>query len=540
MNGLMPPNKLYYKSNFSVFFFFGLIILLPFIGIFSKVNYDLNLFFDFFQNSYTHRLIYFSVYQAFVSAILSCFLAIPFALALNRHKDLKIIKFIISLCGFCFVIPTILIVYAVIKLYGNNGFYNLYFNLYEHLSIETIFGIKAILIAHTLLNTPFATRLFIQSLNSIPSKYYEISGSLNIKFLGNLVRLEWPYIKQNFFSVFSIIFSLCFLSFAIVMALGGGPMYSTIEVAIYQYALFELNFNKAILLSFLQIFICLFFLFIGFYKLKGSNFFDVDQTNFIHPHKEYKVIKTIDFLLIIFFSIFFFSPILCVIYNFFHYGYYTTLINAKFLESFFNSLIISVTTGVIVSIVGFIISSILVINYKNIFFQQSIFLISSSIIIISPIIFSLGYFIILGELRYLHFFKYLVIILINCLFLIPFSILILFNNLKNIFLNFESFQQTFRISIKNYFIILLPLIRKNIIFVFAFSTVITFGDFTIISFFKDQNFDTLPSYLYKLISIYRFNEASFVAGVILIFSMIIFLAIDNLNYQGKSAIKTWR
>ena len=82
------------------------------------------------------------------------------------------------------------------------------------------------------------------------------------------------------------------------------------------------------------------------------------------------------------------------------------------------------------------------------------------------------------------------------------------------------------------------LFRSNIFFVFAFSTVITFGDFTIISFFKDQNFDTLPSYLYKLISIYRFNEASFVAGVILIFSMIIFLAIDNLNYQGKSAIKT--
>ena len=82
------------------------------------------------------------------------------------------------------------------------------------------------------------------------------------------------------------------------------------------------------------------------------------------------------------------------------------------------------------------------------------------------------------------------------------------------------------------------IIKKNIIFVFAFSTVITFGDFTIISFFKDQDFDTLPSYLYKLISVYKFNEASFVAGIILILSMIICLTIDNLNYQGKSVIKT--
>ena len=167
---------MYYKYNYSVLFFFGLIILLPFVGIFSKINFDLEVIYNFFQNSYTHRLIYFSLYQAFLSSILSCFLAIPFALALNRHKNLKIIKFIISLCGFCFVIPTILIVFAVIKLFGNNGFYNSYFNLYENLSIETIFGIKAILIAHILLNTPFATRLFFQSLNSIPLKYYEISS----------------------------------------------------------------------------------------------------------------------------------------------------------------------------------------------------------------------------------------------------------------------------------------------------------------------------------------------------------------------------
>ena len=80
--------------------------------------------------------------------------------------------------------------------------------------------------------------------------------------------------------------------------------------------------------------------------------------------------------------------------------------------------------------------------------------------------------------------------------------------------------------------------RKNFLYVFSFSTVITFGDFTIISFFKDQNFETLPSYLFKLISVYRFNEASFVAGFILIISLIIYFIIDNLNYQGKSVIKT--
>tara|TARA_B100001250_G_scaffold86299_1_gene71392 strand:- start:960 stop:2498 length:1539 start_codon:yes stop_codon:yes gene_type:complete len=512
--------------------------VLPFIGIFNKITYDLESIINFLKNTYTQRIIFFSLYQAFLSAFISCLLAIPFALALNRHKNLKIIKFIISLCGFSFVIPSILIVYAVIQLLGYNGFFNTYFDIYNFFSFETIYGIKAILIAHVLLNTPFASRLLFQNLNSIPKKYYEISRSIRLSYLGNIIELELPILKQNLFTVFSIIFSLCFLSFAIVMALGGSPMYSTIEVAIYQYALFELNFNKAILLSFIQIVICILFVFIGFFKLKGSNFFEVDISNNLHPHNDIKTIKIFDFILITIFSIFLFSPIIFIIINFLSSDFNNIFYDINFIKAFLNSLIISLISGSLVSIFGFSISVLLVLNHKNVLLQQLIFLLSSSIIIISPIIFSLGYFIILNDLRYILFFKYSVIILINCIFLIPFAILILFNNLKNIYLNYLDIKSSFRISLINYFRILFPLIKKNCLYVFSFSTVITFGDFTIISFFKDQNFETLPSYLFRLISVYRFNEATFVAGFILMISLIIYFLIDNFNYQGKSAIKT--
>ena len=447
-------------------------------------------------------------------------------------------KFIISLCGFSFVIPSILIVYAVIKLFGNNGFFNTYFDLYNFFSIQSIYGIKAILIAHTLLNTPFATRLFFQNLNNIPNKYYEISSSINLSYFGNIVNLEIPIIKQNLFTVFSIIFALCFLSFAIVMALGGGPMNSTIEVAIYQYALFELNFNKAIILSFIQIIICLFFVFIGFYRLKGSNFFEVEINSYLHPHKYFKLVIISDLILILTFSLLLFSPIILIFVNFLNSNINNILFDINFIKAFFNSLVISIITGCFVSFFGFIISILLVLNHKNTFFQQTLFLFSSSIIIISPIIFSLGYFIILQELRYIIYFKYFIVILINCIFLIPFSLLILFNNLKNIYLTYEDIKISYRINLIDYLKILFPLIKKNFLYIFSFSTVITFGDFTIISFFRDQDFETLPSYLFKLIAVYRFNEASFVAGFILIVSMIIYFVIDNFNYNGKSAIKT--
>jgi len=431
-----------------------------------------------------------------------------------------------------------LIVFSVIKIFGYNGFLNTYFNFYNLLKIESIYGLKAILIAHILLNTPFAARLFVQNLNNIPKKYYEISESMNLTFLGNIFKLEIPIIKQSLFSVFSIIFSLCFLSFAIVMALGGSPKNSTLEVAIFQYALFELNFNKAILLSFIQIIICITFVFIGFYKFKGSNFFEVSVIKYIHPHKNKNLIKLIDFCLILIFIVFLFSPIILIYIEFIKSIFYKINLTYSFINAFLNSIFISFTTGLFVSFFGLLISYLLVINHKNIILQQLLFLISSIILIISPIIFSLGYFIFFQPIIHYSYLKFLLVILINIIFLLPFSILIFFNNLKNLYLSFNDFRKTFRINTFKYIKIIFPLLKINFLYVFSLSTVITFGDFTIISFFRSENFETLPSYLFKLISIYKFNEASFVAGNILFFSMIIYFIIDNFNYQGRPDIKT--
>ncbi len=529
---------MYKKYNIIVLSFFFLILLFPFLGIFSKINYDIEEIRNFLKNSYTQRIIFFSFYQAFLSSLISCLLAIPFALALNRHKDLKLIKYIISLCGFSFVIPSILIVFSVIKLFGYNSFLNTYFNFYDLISINSIYGLKAILIAHVLLNTPFATRLFVQNLNNIPKNYYEISKSINLSFFGNVFKLELPIIKQSLFAIFSIIFSLCFLSFAIVMALGGSPKNSTLEVAIYQYALFDLNFNKAIILSFIQITICITFVLIGFYKFKGSNFFEVSTIKFKHPHKDKRLIKYIDYFIILFFILFLFSPILLIYTEFIKSIFLRINLSYSFINAFINSILISLLTGIIVSIFGLFISYLIVINHKNIILQQLLFLISSMILIISPIIISLGYFIFFQPIIHYAYLKFILVILINVIFLLPFAVLIFFNNLKNLYLSFDDFIKTYRIDLISYIKIIFPLLKKNFLYVFSFSTVITLGDFTIISFFRSENFETLPSYLYKLISTYQFNEASFVAGTILFLSMTIYFIIDNFDYQGRPDIIT--
>ena len=353
-----------------------------FYGI-SKLEFEISYLLNFFNSKYNIKIIYITFLQAFLSAIFSCIIAIPFALSLYRHKNSRIIKLIVSLCGYSFVIPSILIVYSVIGIYGRNGLLNDLINFYNLLDIKSLFGLKAILIAHILLNAPFATRLFFQNLNTIPKSYIEVANSLNLGFWSNLNKIEWPILKQNLFSVFSIIFVLCFLSFAIVMALGGGPSTSTMEVSIYQSALFELNFNKAIILSFIQMMICLILLIFGFYKLKGSNFFEIQTNYFDHPFKNNFLIKFFDYLIISIFSIILFSPIVYIISNFIETIYLQNYFLKKyFLEAFKNSVILSFLAAIMVTFFGLIISILLVNSRNNIFLQQILFLISSIILVI--------------------------------------------------------------------------------------------------------------------------------------------------------------
>ncbi len=441
-------------------------------------------------------------------------------------------KFIISLSGYSFVIPSILIVHSVIGIYGVNGVINNIFNFYEILNFKSLFGLKAIVFAHILLNAPFATRILFQNLNTIPKKYIEIGNSLSLNLLGFLIKIEWPVLKQNLFSTFSIIFILCFLSFAIVMTLGGGPSTSNIEVAIYQAALFELNFNKAIILSFLQMIICLIFLLFGFYKLKGSNYFEIQNDFYEYPLNNYKILKYFDCTMIIIFSTFFFSPIIFIIYKFINIINFNEILLKEYLiEAFLNSFIISLFTGFLVTISGLFLSILIFNMRKKIYSQQILFILSSIIIVISPIIISLGYFILLEELRYNNIIIIIILIIINCLLLIPFSILILFTRIKNIYLNFNDSKKTFNLNEISFIQIIFPLIKNNLLFVYSISVCISFGDFTIISFFNNNSFQTLPILLYKLIISYKFNEASFVAGFMLLFTLFIYLFFDNITYK---------
>ncbi len=68
--------------------------------------------------------------------------------------------------------------------------------------------------------------------------------------------VEWPRLRQQLPHVCGLVFMLCFTSFATVMALGGGPKSTTIELAIYQAIKFDFDLQAGAILAIWQMLLC--------------------------------------------------------------------------------------------------------------------------------------------------------------------------------------------------------------------------------------------------------------------------------------------
>ncbi|MGX8894967.1 thiamine/thiamine pyrophosphate ABC transporter permease ThiP, partial [Enterobacter cloacae] len=80
-----------------------------------------------------------------------------------------------------------------------------------------------------------------------------------------------PYLWRQILPTASLIFMLCFASFATVLALGGGPAATTVELAIYQALSYDYDLHRAALLALIQLFCCLGLVLVS-QKLKGTLF----------------------------------------------------------------------------------------------------------------------------------------------------------------------------------------------------------------------------------------------------------------------------
>ena len=185
----------------------------------------------------------FTVWQAFLSSVLSVFFAIPVARALAR-RSFRGRSVLITLLGAPFILPVVVAVMGLLVVFGRSGFVN------EGLAALGlpqigIYGLQGVLLAHVFFNMPLATRLLLQGWQDIPTERFRLAAGLGFSGWDVFNVLERPMLMRVVPGALAIIFAICLTSFAVALTIGGGPKATTVELAIYEAFRFDFDLGRA-------------------------------------------------------------------------------------------------------------------------------------------------------------------------------------------------------------------------------------------------------------------------------------------------------
>ncbi len=490
-------------------------------------------------------LLKFTVFQATLSTIFSIIIGIILAWSLAHQPRFFARSLLIALFSSSLVLPTIIVVFGLITILGRNGWLN-HLSLYLfHSSFEGfLYGLSGILIAHVYLNASYATRTLLHNFESIPKERYKLAKSLGFSVFKRFLLIEWPAIKQSVLSVSSIIFLLCFTSFAIVLILGGNPSYNTLEVAIYEAVKLDFDISLALELAFVQLSISLVLVF--FSSSLKTNISNLKTQSLLIPWKEPFFISLLQVFSIFAFGLFFILPLLAIVIDGIGADFIKIVESTVFVKSFFTSIVIASVSCVIT-----VVFTIFLSNAKRNFALKSRipqskigkvleFFISFSgtlYLAIPSLVLGLGFFLLSQKFEAPFLFWAISALLsANVLMSLPFSMSILYPAMLKTATKYD--KLCFSLDIKGFrrwIYCEWPYLKESIGYIVALSFCLSLGDLGIISLFGNQDFSTLPWYLYGLMGSYQNSDASGVALILLSLTLSVFLFVPKIFAKGNFA-----
>jgi len=208
-------------------------------------------------DSFFWHTVLFTYVQAFFSALLSGLFGTLGALLYSEQKFLgRDVFWRWSLL--CFALPTILVALSFAAFWGKNGPFQAFMStLGMTVPFNFFYGWPAILVAHVFFNYPLYLKSVGLRLKDMDRSEEKAALSLGASrpqcfFLVTLRKLL-PPLKNAFF--LSFLYSST--SFLIVLILGGGPRFTTLEVAIYQATKIQFDLALAVRLALIQVLVTL-------------------------------------------------------------------------------------------------------------------------------------------------------------------------------------------------------------------------------------------------------------------------------------------
>ncbi len=241
------------------FLFFVLVSLfyLPVLSVLSRAFLRKNALTEilsFLGSDLFIKVLTFTTKQALLSALFSLFLALPGAYFFGRyHFPGK--RLLRSIMVLPFMLPGILAVLSMVVFYGRNGAFNqLLSQLFpgKKLAFSGLYGFKGIVLTHVFYNFSFCLRMLGERWERLSPKLEEASITLGAGKLETWWRVTFPLLLPTIGYLFTLVFLYSFLSFTVVLVLGG-YLYQTFEVLIYIEYNHKLNFDRASLLATCQL-----------------------------------------------------------------------------------------------------------------------------------------------------------------------------------------------------------------------------------------------------------------------------------------------
>ncbi|ENM5768873.1 thiamine/thiamine pyrophosphate ABC transporter permease ThiP [Vibrio mimicus] len=485
------------------------------------------------QDAYYRHVTQFSFYQAFWSTVLSVGLAIPVAHALSQRR-FPGHGLLLKLFAMTLVLPVLVAVFGLIAIYGNSGWLAKILQSFGLSLPFSIYGLNGILLAHVLFNLPYASRLLLQSLEAIPNEQHKLCAHLGMSRWQKFKWVEWPRLRQQLPHVAGLVFMLCFTSFATVMALGGGPKSTTIELAIYQAIKFDFDLQIGALLAIWQMLLCTLLTF-TLQRFSHSRPMNSAASDVPTPWmRDSWLAKLWDTSWIIAVCMLVLPPLLMVVLAGLNSKLGKVLSSGDFWSAVSHSLQVATLASslALVSGVAMLLTSralrLKAANRR----ANGVEWIATLILVTPGLVVSTGLFLLLRNITDVFSFAYWIVVAVNALMALPYVVKTLSQPMWHLAQQYELLCASLGMSgWRRFRLVEWRALRKPISHAFAIGFLLSMGDLSAIALFGSQDFRTLPLYLYQLLGSYQMDTAAVVALAMLIMSVGWFYVIERLFTQ---------
>lgn len=511
--GGKPVTDIHVLARFSLLSFiaYAVVILVTAMAFYGLIGFDqARLMPELLQDQYIQQILKFSLVQAALSAILSVMLALPIARALHFMPDLPAKKTFLRFCLLCFVMPTLVLITGLVALLGRSGL------LTPLMPADwNLYGLNGILIAHLYLNMPLAVRVISQQLAHIPDNSWRLAQQLKFSRAQQFLQVEWPSLKSSLLMLTGFIFVLCFNSFAVVLALGGGPASTTLEVAIYQALKYDFNLSEALTLSWLQFTLAgLIFALIA--KLGKLNWLSADSHKQRWQPELRKGSQRLHFGLYIVVWLMLTLPIIALVPTVFKAQLKHLDFTLLFLASARTIAIASVCALLATALAWWLLVPIRQAQIRQHENKRIVLQWLATHSLVAPaMVMSAGLYILLLPRIDLEQWGWFWLILVNTVLLLPFVIAQLKPRLLQYDQQYWRLAANLKLSGFAQLHTIWPFIREAMVGSFILALLLAMGDVAVFSIFGDNSWSTLPWLIYGYAGSYRMPEAALASLLLL-------------------------